>query len=121
MVPKQTLSKAALDDFLDIAGQFKRDPGDSGMMQLKQLSDDALFSQARKAGMIEKYAFLLTGSDQRVLRDITLRKVFKSVTVCAVCTRWLTRLTCLVSAAQPPPTSATRPTGPNSALVLQPF
>lgn len=74
IVPKQTLSKAALDDFLDSAGQFKRILEDSGMMQLEQLRDDALFSQARKAGLIEKYAFLLTGSDQRILRDITFEK-----------------------------------------------
>nr|WP_295933673.1 TraG family conjugative transposon ATPase [uncultured Dyadobacter sp.] len=72
--PKLTLSKAVLDDFLDSAGQFKRILEDTGMMRLVQLRDQDLLSQARRAGLIERYAFLLTGNEQRLLRDITFDK-----------------------------------------------
>lgn len=74
IAPRQTLDKAALDDFLDSATQFKRILEDSGMSRLTQLQNDQLLSQARRAGLIEKYAFLLTGTDQRLLREISFEK-----------------------------------------------
>ena len=74
IAPRQTLLKSALDDFLDSAGQFKRILEDSGMVALRQLKNDELASQARKAGLIEKYAFLLSASDQRLLGDISFKK-----------------------------------------------
>lgn len=74
IAPRQTLHKAALDDFLDSASQFKRILDDSGSARLIQLKGEQLLSQARNAGLIEKYAFLLTGSDQRLLADISFEK-----------------------------------------------
>jgi conjugation system TraG family ATPase len=74
IVPRQTLQKAALDDFLDSAGQFRRILDDSGCARLTQLKGEQLLSQARSAGLIERYAFLLAGSDQRLLADISFDK-----------------------------------------------
>ena len=74
LAPRQTLHKAALEDFLDSIGQFKRILDDSGLTQLTQLKNDELVSHARRAGLIEKYAFLLTDPDQRLLRDISFEK-----------------------------------------------
>ena len=74
IAPRQTLDKAALDDFLDSASQFKRILDDSGSARLTQLKGEQLVSQARRAGLIERYAFLLTGSDQRLLADISFEK-----------------------------------------------
>lgn len=74
IAPKQTLSKAALNDFLDSAGQFKRILEDSGITRLTQLKDDELTSHAHKAGLIEKYAFLSSTGEQSVLSDISFEK-----------------------------------------------
>lgn len=74
IAPKQTLHKAVLEDFLESAGQFKRILEDGGLTQLTQLKNDELVSQARRAGLIERYAFLLTDADQRLLRDISFEK-----------------------------------------------
>lgn len=69
IVPRQTLQKTALDEFLDSCGQFKRIMEDSGLAKLRQLKDDELLSKSRKAGIVEQYAFLVTEKDQRILRD----------------------------------------------------
>jgi conjugation system TraG family ATPase len=69
IVPRQALQKGALDEFLDSCGQFKRIMEDSGLAKFRQLKDEELLSQSRKAGMVEQYAFLITEKDQRILRD----------------------------------------------------
>lgn len=74
IVPQQTLQKSVLDDFLDSAGQFKRILEDNGLINLRQLKSDELSSHATRAGLIEKYAFLLSASDQRLLGDISFEK-----------------------------------------------
>lgn len=73
IAPNQTLEQQALDDFLDSASQFKRILEDSGFAHLDQLDNQALFSQAKKAGLIEKYGFLLTDDQQRILRDVSFQ------------------------------------------------
>lgn len=74
ITPRQTLDKAALDEFVDSAGQFKRILEDSGMARLTQLKSGELLSQTRRAGLIERYAFLLTGAHERLIRDISFEK-----------------------------------------------
>ncbi|WP_291040102.1 TraG family conjugative transposon ATPase [Dyadobacter sp. 50-39] len=74
IVPSQTLSKALLDDFLDSAGQFKRILEDSGFASLTQLEDHQLLSQQRRAGLIEKYAFLLANCQESMLGDISFER-----------------------------------------------
>lgn len=73
IVPRQTLQKGALDEFIDSCGQFKRIMEDSGLVKFRQLKDEQLLSQFRNAGMIEQYAFLVTENDQRILRDFIFK------------------------------------------------
>lgn len=69
IVPKQTISKVAIDEFLDSCGQFRRILEDSGFTRLRQLTDSELLSQRRKVGLVEQYAYLVTEPGHRVLRD----------------------------------------------------
>nr|WP_295931973.1 TraG family conjugative transposon ATPase [uncultured Dyadobacter sp.] len=70
IVPRQTLHGTSLDEFLDSATQFKRILDDCGFAKLTQLGDQELLSNMRRAGLIEKYAFLSTDKDEKLLRDI---------------------------------------------------
>jgi conjugation system TraG family ATPase len=67
IVPQETLDPQLAQDFLDSAGQFKRILEDSGFIKLKRLKDEDLASNARKAGIIEKYLRL---SDNKLVCDI---------------------------------------------------
>ena len=73
IVPEQTLRPEMLQDFLDSAGQFKRILEDSGFIQLKRLLNEDLKSRKGKAGVIEKYCFLLDGKDL-IIKDISYRE-----------------------------------------------
>lgn len=70
IVPGQTLKPEMLQDFLDSAGQFKRILEDSGYIQLDRLSERELISRKEKAGVIEKYCFLLEGREL-IIKDIS--------------------------------------------------
>lgn len=70
IVPEQTLKPELLQDFLDSAGQFKRILTDSGFISLKRLKDGDLVSHHDKAGVVEKYCFLLEGNEL-LLKDIS--------------------------------------------------
>ncbi len=70
IVPEQALKPEMLQDFLDSAGQFKRILEDSGYIQMKRLSEKELNSRKGKAGVIEKYCFLLEG-ENLVIKDIS--------------------------------------------------
>jgi conjugation system TraG family ATPase len=72
IVPEQTLSNQLLQEFLDSADQFKRILEDSGFVQLRRLPGDELLSSRSKAGVIEKYCYLLEG-DLRMIRDISFK------------------------------------------------
>ncbi|HVM86869.1 MAG TPA: TraG family conjugative transposon ATPase [Puia sp.] len=70
IVPDQTLDAQLLQEFLDAAGQFKRILEDSGFVRFSELKDDELKSSKDKAGIIEKYCFLLE-DEKRILKDIS--------------------------------------------------
>jgi len=59
IVPEETLNPQLLQEFLDSAGQFKRIMEDSGFIKMRRLQDKDLMSSMNKAGVIEKYCFLL--------------------------------------------------------------
>lgn len=63
IVPVQTLKTGMMQDFLDSAGQFKRILEDSGFIALTRMKDEDLLSQEKKAGIIERYCFLLEGTE----------------------------------------------------------
>jgi conjugation system TraG family ATPase len=69
IVPEQTLKPQMLQDFLDSCGQFKHILEDSGFVKLRRLKNEELLSGNDKAGVIEKYCFLL--DDELLIRDIS--------------------------------------------------
>lgn len=73
IVPSQTISPVLFKEFMDSAGQFERILTDSGFVGLKRLDDDELAGTANKAGIIERYCFLLDGDGQPMIRDIHVK------------------------------------------------
>lgn len=70
LVPEDTLNAQRVQEFLDSAGQFERILQDSGYIKLKRLRDDELIGDSNKAGLLERYCFLLSDSDRPVIKDI---------------------------------------------------
>jgi conjugation system TraG family ATPase len=70
IVPEETLDTQSLQEFSDATGQFKRILEDSGFVQLKQIRNNEFLSTNEKAGLIEKYCFLLE-DDKPVVKDIS--------------------------------------------------
>ncbi len=73
IIPDQTLKPGMLQDFLDSAGQFKRILEDSGFIHLNRLQNEELLSTKEKAGVVEKYCFLLEG-DKPIVKDISFKE-----------------------------------------------
>ena len=73
IVPEQMISPVLYQDFLDSAGQFEHILKDSGFVSLQRLNDDELAGTANKAGIIERYVFLLDEKQQPIIRDIHLK------------------------------------------------
>jgi conjugation system TraG family ATPase len=71
LVPQQTINTTLLQDFLDSAGQFKQILEDSGFVKLSRLKEKELLSEERKAGLIEKYLFLLPEQSELLIKDLS--------------------------------------------------
>lgn len=71
IVPEETLKPQLLQDFEDACGQFKRIMEDSGFVKLVRLKNEALRSDSRRIGLVEKYCFLSEGEDSFVFKDIS--------------------------------------------------
>ncbi len=69
IVPKQTVDSVLFRNFEDIAGQFTRVLEDSDFVGLRRLVDDELAGTANKAGIIERYCFLLDEGEESHLCD----------------------------------------------------
>jgi conjugation system TraG family ATPase len=74
IVPEETLKPQMVQDFVDSAGQFKRILEDSGFVKLKRLKDEDLLSNAKRAGIIEKYLKL---SETNLMCDIGFKEEIK--------------------------------------------
>jgi conjugation system TraG family ATPase len=70
LVPQETLKPQALRQFLDLCAQFKRMLEDSRLIKLERLAATSLQSQAKKAGLIERYCYLVEREDQLLYEDI---------------------------------------------------
>jgi conjugation system TraG family ATPase len=70
IVPEQALSNNMLQDFLDSCGQFRRIMEDSGFVKLTRVREDGLYSQKRKAGLLEKYCFLSENETDFTVKDM---------------------------------------------------
>lgn len=71
MVPKQTLDTELLQDWENIAGQFERLMREAGIL-MERLKENDLYSHAKKAGLLERYCYLLPSSDEPVIKDMEL-------------------------------------------------
>lgn len=76
IVPVQTLKTEMMQDFLDSAGQFKRILEDCGFIELTQMQEEDLLSQKGKAGIIERYCFLLAGTEL-MIKDLVFQDGIK--------------------------------------------
>ncbi|MBL0744860.1 TraG family conjugative transposon ATPase [Chryseolinea lacunae] len=70
LVPADAVNPARIQEFLDSAGQFERILSDSGFVKLKRIDNDALAGTRKKAGLLERYCFLLSEKETPVIRDI---------------------------------------------------
>jgi conjugation system TraG family ATPase len=73
LVPQDTLDAVAHQDFIDAADQFRRVLQDSGFVSLRQLGENELLSQAKKAGLIERYCYLATDQNAAMIRDMEFK------------------------------------------------
>jgi conjugation system TraG family ATPase len=76
IVPEQTLKAEMMQDFSDSAGQFKRILEDSGFIELTRIEEKDLLSQEKKAGIIERYCFLLDGPEL-MIKDLVFHDGIK--------------------------------------------
>ncbi len=73
IVPEQTLKTTALQDFLDVTGQFKTILEDSGFIRLIRLKNQELTSESRYKGLAERYWTLTDNGGQVMMNDIDLK------------------------------------------------
>ena len=71
LLHKDTLSAQAMQDFKDAAGQFQRILEDSNFIRMQALSDDDLYSDDRKMGLIERYCCLCEREDNFLYGDLS--------------------------------------------------
>lgn len=77
IVPEQTLKPQLLQDFLDNAGQFERILNDSGLMQLKRLTNEELSGEQQYCGLVERYLTLQPNEKSFILYDISFEDGLK--------------------------------------------
>lgn len=70
IVPAHTIDRKTTEQFLDKVGQFVKILSDSGFISLKRLTADELGSTTDKAGLIERYCYLLGHNEPRMIRDL---------------------------------------------------
>ncbi|HEV7333110.1 MAG TPA: TraG family conjugative transposon ATPase [Flavisolibacter sp.] len=73
IVPAQAVQPNALQDFSDTCGQFRQVVEDSGFVRLQRLTTHQLLSSQRRAGIIERYCFLLEAEENLRIKDIRFR------------------------------------------------
>ncbi|MBN8788967.1 MAG: TraG family conjugative transposon ATPase [Terrimonas sp.] len=71
IVPEETLQTQALSDFIDNCGQFKSILEDSGFVRMKRVKEADLVSEEHRAGLIEKYLYLLEQETSPIIKDIS--------------------------------------------------
>ena len=69
LVPKDVITPAVMQDFLECVGQFQRILQDSGFVTLRRLPGEEIVGTKTDAGFIEQYCFLNT-EKKPVVKDI---------------------------------------------------
>lgn len=77
IVPEQSMNAQLMQEFFESCGQFERILKDSGFVQLVRIREDALQSLEDRAGVIEKYCFLLEDESAPAIKDIQFKDDFK--------------------------------------------
>lgn len=77
IVPGEALNTSFINNFLDRTNQFERILLDSGLVKLRRLINDELVGDETKAGLIERYCFLLKENDDTAIKDIHLNDEIK--------------------------------------------
>ena len=72
IVPAGNLNVLVRQEFVEIAGQFKSIMESSGFVQFRRLGNDEIHSVKRKAGVIERYCYLLE-DNKLAIRDISFK------------------------------------------------
>lgn len=70
IVPENVLKQQFLQEFLDGCGQFKKILEDSGFIQLKRLNEENIISTQKRAGILERYCYLLENEDEILISDL---------------------------------------------------
>ncbi|MGE6220370.1 TraG family conjugative transposon ATPase [Nubsella zeaxanthinifaciens] len=73
VVPVGIKDEKLLKTFLSACGQFERILLDTGLLGLVRLGDDELAGTSVRAGVIERYCFLLNEDQQPMIRDVRVR------------------------------------------------
>ena len=71
IVPAETISPLAVQEFVDITGQLQRILEDSGFVRMQRLRDKDLKGTGKAAGLIEQYLFLLQHKELPLVRDLS--------------------------------------------------
>ncbi|CAM4208639.1 Bacteroides conjugation system ATPase, TraG family [Pedobacter westerhofensis] len=74
IAPRQTTIPSLFADFMEKVGGFERILSDSGLVSLRQLSDDELAGTTGKTGIIESYCSLIPAGERPLLRDVHLKE-----------------------------------------------
>lgn len=69
LVPRDVLTPAAMQDFLECVGQFQRILQDSGFVTLRRIENEELTGSKSEVGFIEHYCFLNTEKNP-IVKDI---------------------------------------------------
>jgi len=77
IVPKETISAAAYQEFMDAVGQFTKILSDSGLVRSVRLTGAQLCGDKENAGLIERYLFLLENGSKPATRDIVFKPEWK--------------------------------------------
>ncbi|QQL49968.1 TraG family conjugative transposon ATPase [Mucilaginibacter ginkgonis] len=77
VAPRQTTDASVAADFLDKVSQFERILSDFRFIRLSRLNDEAIAGSAQRAGLIEQYCFLLSPSEQPVIKDVHIQEHLK--------------------------------------------
>ena len=72
--PRQLTDAELFPSFLEKTGQFERILLDSGLIDLRRLSEEELCGSVGRPGLLEQYCFGLEESELPVLRDVHLKE-----------------------------------------------
>ncbi|MGB8191853.1 MAG: TraG family conjugative transposon ATPase, partial [Chitinophagaceae bacterium] len=72
IVPAEVTDTKTIELFFEKASQFVRILEDSGYMKLRRLQEDEIGSTADKAGLLERYCYLLHQDEPPVIRDFKI-------------------------------------------------